>query len=173
MISGWARNAALPDVPVIVELLDDGQIAGRMRADLLREDLRAAGKGSGRHGYRITLSNRLLDGRPHSLRVRIGGTRYELPNGPIAFGPLPPGDPAEAIQQLRSEIHRLNERLDALSDPGGRYLGDVVRRLSERVAALAEVHRESIERELDALRRFAFHLDRTGDARDAEVAVRR
>jgi len=163
VISGWARNAALPALPVSVDLFDGSKLIGRTRADMLREDLRLAGKGSGRHGYRIILSHRLLDGRAHLLRVRIAGSRFELPGGPFAFGPLDPGDPMAEINDLRGEIRRLAERVDALSDPASRYVSDIVRRLSERVAALAEVQRESIERELDALRRFAFADRSHGD----------
>jgi hypothetical protein len=156
VISGWARDGARPDIALTVELLDSGETVSRVRADGFREDLLAAGKGAGRHSYRLPLPTSLLDGRGHSLRVRITGSEFELPNGPIAFGPLPSGDPMIAVQELRNEVHRLTERVDALSDPSSRLLGDVVRRLSERIAALAEIQREAVERELDALRRMAF-----------------
>jgi hypothetical protein len=156
VLSGWARDAALADWAVCVDLLDCGQRISRTRADLPREDLRQAGKGAGRHGFRLILPNSLLDGRLHRLQVRIAGSKFELANGPITFGPLDTADPMTALRELRQDVARLTDRVDALSDPSGAFLNDLVRRLNDRMAALAEVHRERIEGELNALRRFAF-----------------
>jgi hypothetical protein len=156
IIAGWARDVHRPDIPLTIELLDGGQVIARVRADEFRDDLRAAGKGNGHHGYQLPMPIRLLDGQGHTLRVRIAGSKFELPRSPIAFGPLAPHDPAIAMQDLQSEVRRLSERVDALSDPSSRLLSDIVRQLSERMAALAEIQREAIERELDALRRLAF-----------------
>jgi hypothetical protein len=156
VLCGWARDAARPDWPVIVELLDNERPIGRGRADELRQDLVAAGKGSGRHGFRLVLSNTLLDGQSHRLQVRIAGSKFNLPNGPLVFGPQNGADPAVAISALRQEVDRLRDQVTAIVDPSTGVMRELVRRLSERVAALAEVHRESIERELEVLRRFAF-----------------
>jgi hypothetical protein len=163
VVSGWARDAQRPDIPLTIELLEPGQIIDRVRADGFREDLRLAGKGAGYHGYRLTLPRHLLDGQGHTLRVRIAGSKFELPNSPIAFGPLPPDDPAVALNELRTEVRQLTERVNALSDPSSSLLGEIVRRLSERMAALAEVQREGIAREVDALRRLAFVPNRAPD----------
>ena len=156
VVDGWARNAALPDQPVAVELLDGGVPIARGRAARLRPDLLAAGKGSGCHGFRVDLPVDLLDGNTHRLAVRIAGSKFELPGGPVVFGRLAEGDPLTEITVLRSEVTRLRDVVDSLAAPGGQYFTLVLRTLSERLAALAEVQRESVERELDALRRLAF-----------------
>ena len=55
MLKGWAQDSDRPEVPVCLEVLVDGVIAGRTLANVFRADLRAAGMGSGRHSFRFAV----------------------------------------------------------------------------------------------------------------------
>ncbi len=57
---------------------------------------------------------------------------------------------------LRTEVAGLSKLINQVTSPHGEFQGTVIRTLSERLAALAEIQRETVERELDALRAFAF-----------------
>lgn len=87
-VGGWAWDAAHPAAPLDVEIVADGRVIGRVRADLQRRDLAEAGKGSGAHGFIFVLPDRLRDGWPHEIGVRVAGTGVELEGGPrsIACG---------------------------------------------------------------------------------------
>ncbi len=67
---GWAWYPGAPDQPLLVEILVDGQIAGTTQCNVYRADLRAAGIGHGRYGFRYPLPP--LDGRRRaSFEVRV------------------------------------------------------------------------------------------------------
>lgn len=70
---GWARRAGSLE-PVTVHLHLHGERVASVLADRYRDDLEAAGKGQGRHGFEIRLPDgRLPDGRLDGLRVAIAG----------------------------------------------------------------------------------------------------
>jgi hypothetical protein len=50
-IAGWAQNPHLPEMPVCLDILSDGQLIGQVLANRYRADLETAGLGSGRHGF--------------------------------------------------------------------------------------------------------------------------
>ena len=50
-VSGWAQDETAPEIPVCLEILVNGRRAGRVLANAYRADLRAAGLGSGCHGF--------------------------------------------------------------------------------------------------------------------------
>ncbi len=54
-LRGWAQNPDRPEVPVCLEVLVGGKVAARTLANQFRQDLRAAGLGSGCHGFRVDL----------------------------------------------------------------------------------------------------------------------
>jgi hypothetical protein len=54
-LRGWAQDEAAPEVPVELELLCGGQMVTRFLANRYREDLRAAGLGSGCHAFELAL----------------------------------------------------------------------------------------------------------------------
>jgi len=155
-LSGWAWSPSAPERPVVVELFDGDTPIGRAEASLFREDLAGAGKRGGHCGFRLDLPASLLDDRAHSLRVRIANRRIELPGGAIAFGPLTASGLITEIVALRAEVARLAKLVERVASPQGELQASLVRVLSERVAAVAEVQREMVERELDALRAFVF-----------------
>ena len=57
-MEGWAQDAAAPERPVRLEIFADGVLAARVLANRHRDDLAAAGLGSGRHAFRVPLRER-------------------------------------------------------------------------------------------------------------------
>ncbi len=54
-VEGWAQDCAAMEVSVVLEILADGVLVGRVLANAYRADLRGAGIGSGCHAFRFTL----------------------------------------------------------------------------------------------------------------------
>ncbi|HKR02405.1 MAG TPA: hypothetical protein VJT09_17140, partial [Pyrinomonadaceae bacterium] len=82
MIWGWAYDATRPNEPIEVEIYADEMLVATIPASCLRPDLSAAGKGDGRHAFCIHIPNRLKDGEPHSVRVKVAGSDFELSGSP-------------------------------------------------------------------------------------------
>jgi Hint domain len=53
-IAGWAQNADAPEAPVCLDIFANGKFLGRVLANRHRDDLKAAGLGSGRHSFAFT-----------------------------------------------------------------------------------------------------------------------
>jgi Tol biopolymer transport system component len=53
--SGWAQWALHPEVPVCLDILAGGKLVGNVLANRYREDVHAAGYGSGFHGFEFLL----------------------------------------------------------------------------------------------------------------------
>jgi hypothetical protein len=54
-VEGWAQQTNAPEIPVCLDIYADGRLVGQTLANLYREDLAAAGLGSGRHGFKFAL----------------------------------------------------------------------------------------------------------------------
>jgi hypothetical protein len=81
VLEGWAWNRAAPDRSVTLDVLIDDAIVGQTVADLFREDLRLAGKGSGYCAFSVSLPLTIISMRreiPVSLRDCATG----MPAGP-------------------------------------------------------------------------------------------
>lgn len=75
-LAGWAWQEG-ESKPVSVDILADGNIVATAVAELYRDDLKAAGIGSGRHGFDVEA--RPLGLAPSAvLTVRISGRNFEL-----------------------------------------------------------------------------------------------
>ena len=75
-LRGWAQNVSAPEVPVELEILGaDGSQIGRILANAYRPDLRAAGLGSGCHGFSVPLP----PGLPRGVTVRRIADQQLLP----------------------------------------------------------------------------------------------
>jgi hypothetical protein len=153
---GWVWSPSFPDSRVTVELWEGERRIDRTHASIYREDLARAGKGTGSCGFRLELPLSLLDDQLHSLRVKVENSQYDMPGGKITFGPLVASALLDEVVALRNEVGRLAKLVNQVVSPQGVFQGMVIQTLSERSAALAEIHREAVERELDALRAFAF-----------------
>jgi hypothetical protein len=152
---GWIMNHAEPEHAVMVELFDGVERLDRRSADIFRGDLANSGKRGGHCAFCFELPATLLDGRAHLLRVRIAGSALELTNSPVGFGPLAATALIQEISSLRTEVQRLSHAVDFAVAPDGAFQSGLVRDLCDRVAAYAEIQREMIESELDALRAMA------------------
>ena len=53
-----------------------------LTADLLREDLRDLGVGTGRYGFIFPVPRSIRDGKPHLISLKIAGTDFELKTSP-------------------------------------------------------------------------------------------
>jgi len=161
VLTGWVWSPSFPNRRVAVELWEGERRIDRTHASTYREDLARAGKGNGSCGFRLELPLSLLDDQLHSLRVRVENSQFEIPGGKITFGPLIASALLDELIALRNEVGRLAKLVNQVVSPQGEFQGTVIQTLSERSAALAEIHRESVERELDALRAFAFDMANT------------
>jgi hypothetical protein len=98
-LSGWAFDAAQPNTPVRLELLDNGVLLRTIVANSYRADLAASNKGSGRCAFTCHFPAPLDNSITHVLQVRRAGdspgehavfpgsVRLLLPQ-PAAPGPL-------------------------------------------------------------------------------------
>ena len=84
-IRGWAVDPDRPNRRVHVVALSEGQVIAEALANLLRPDLLQAGRGDGRHGFRLRLPPSLLDGEIRTVEVRAiaGGTPAPLKRGEV------------------------------------------------------------------------------------------
>lgn len=73
ILAGWAQNEDRPEVPVCLDVLLDGAYLTSLLANRYREDVRAAGLGSGTHGFELRLP------RPGRVEVRRATDHALLP----------------------------------------------------------------------------------------------
>jgi GT2 family glycosyltransferase/glycosyltransferase involved in cell wall biosynthesis len=67
LLMGWVFDAARPDESISIQVYDGQTLLGEGKADLFRVDLKDAGMGNGRHGFKICLLKPIDDGRDHRL----------------------------------------------------------------------------------------------------------
>ena len=82
-VSGWAFDPDAPDRPVEIRVLIGGVEHCRIAASDFREDLKAAGKGNGAHGFNAPFEEPI---NPASVSVRFaetGNLLDDLQPGPI------------------------------------------------------------------------------------------
>jgi hypothetical protein len=167
-VTGWVWNSAVPEAALGVELYDGAQCLARAVAEQYRPDLEMAGKRKGACGFALEVPVAVLDGAAHSLHVRVAGYGMELPNSPVAFGPLHLGALTDEVSRLQGQVARLAARVEQTVAPDGRFQTELIRLLAERVAALGDIQVEMVAREMDALR--ALHRGAALPAIDAEAA---
>ncbi|WP_439558304.1 T9SS type A sorting domain-containing protein, partial [Dyadobacter sp.] len=81
-VKGYAWDKNYPDKVLTVELLDGNTVVGTTNANAYREDLFAAGMGTGKYGFSLPLPASLKDGQSHTLSIRIKGTGVLLASSP-------------------------------------------------------------------------------------------
>jgi hypothetical protein len=72
-------------VPLRVDIYNGEKVVATVVADKFRDDLYAANKGNGRHGFSLPLPDVFKDGQPHSVSVKVSGTDYSLNDSPQNF----------------------------------------------------------------------------------------
>jgi hypothetical protein len=77
-VSGWARDEAFPELPVLLEILAEDQLIGTVLACDFRAELRAAGLAEGRCAFTFNAAERLRPEQIASLRVRRAADGAEL-----------------------------------------------------------------------------------------------
>ena len=88
-IAGYVWDRAKPNEPAVVEISMDGQLIGKVTANLLREDLLDKGYGTGRYGFRFELPAAARDGREHWVMAVAVGAPQEM-SGPHVLKCPPP-----------------------------------------------------------------------------------
>lgn len=91
-ITGWAFDAREPGQRVVVEVLSEGILIAQATADGLRPDLAQSGKADGACAFRLPVPSALLDGRTHTVAVRVRGTSEVLPGAVTTFQAPPAYD---------------------------------------------------------------------------------
>ncbi len=81
-IRAWAWEPSRPEETVDIDVLDGDALVVTQTADVYRGDLLAAGKGNGSHGFELRTPSRLRDGEPHTIRLRVAGSSFDLTNTP-------------------------------------------------------------------------------------------
>lgn len=81
---GWASPTDGRE-PAIVDIIVDGEHAGRVMADQYREDLRSSGIRDGRAGFTFKLADHYCDGKAHAVDARIADTSNSLTQSPQSF----------------------------------------------------------------------------------------
>ncbi len=68
-VLGWAVNTDEPDQPVNISVFAGDMLVGHGRADIFREDLKLAGYGDGRHGFKVVLDRRSFGKNATNLTI--------------------------------------------------------------------------------------------------------
>jgi GT2 family glycosyltransferase len=69
-VEGWAYNQALPDDPLVMQVLIDGRRLCSVTCDLVRQDVSAAGYRSQNAGFHVAIPPGLRNDRNHLLEFR-------------------------------------------------------------------------------------------------------
>ena len=77
-IFGWVLDEHRRDSAISVDLYDRHEFVMTIVANQFREDLRDAGFGNGRHGFRIQTPSQFKDGQSHELSISITGTKVKI-----------------------------------------------------------------------------------------------
>ena len=113
-IQGWVWNKNTPNVPLRVDILVNGAVFAQPMADQFRQDLKDAGKGDGRHAFKLELPPRLKNGRNNTVTVRVTGTNFFLGANNRVFNCPNPIDNAQFfVTQHYADF------LSRQPDPGG------------------------------------------------------
>ena len=86
-IAGWARDPAAPAAAVPLEILIDGVLLCPIVAGDHRDDLAAAGIGTGHHAFSLALADPLPPGRAALVHVRHAIDGRALPDSPRSLPP--------------------------------------------------------------------------------------
>lgn len=97
VVSGWAWLPDYRNTPVVLEVLDRGELIAIAVADGFSAELRRAGIGDGRHAFHVDLPAPLDPRVPHRLVVRRAADGLALPGCPVE---LAPRHPSSALTQI-------------------------------------------------------------------------
>ncbi|WP_442513757.1 tetratricopeptide repeat protein [Pseudomonas promysalinigenes] len=112
---GWAVDPRNSLDRVTVEILCNGNVVGRGKANEYRQDLKEAGLGDGYHLFRIKLSYEIYDGEAHTLQARNTSNNVFLTGSDLVLPPHPPRVTYPVIprtdgERLISELYQASAR---------------------------------------------------------------
>lgn len=154
MMVGWVFNLTFPEDEVEVELLDGDRVIATALASRYRGDVQGQHPEGGNSGFELPLTYDLVDGRVHSLRVRVVDSGYELANSPVLFGP-------SAANTLITEILRIREVTSTLDKRLAEFpatFETLARELLGRFEAFYSIQRDAFERELQEVKKAALGM---------------
>ncbi len=151
-IVGWVAEPGVPDSPIAVEAFLDGLRVGASAADDSRPDVARQGLGE-RHGFRISLPERLTTGR-HELEVRTvaGGRRVPLASDCVVLdagrSPVAGVELHEPPAGAHADAARPSH---ALLGAGGWLFPWSSERASDTLRGARPMPRAALERQLDRI----------------------
>jgi hypothetical protein len=86
LIEGWAYLPESPDVRVVLAIVDNGAMIGKVVADRHRIDLKNAGIGDGRHGFSFAIPSGLSDAVSHEIAIHRVSDWSLVHGAPVILG---------------------------------------------------------------------------------------
>lgn len=110
-LAGWCQYDGGSQDPVSLIITVNGQLVGRVIANLFREDLQSAGIGRGRHAFNWTFAEPLSLTEKQVIRVWRELDGLDLPGSPVTLDPPPEfdGTTQAAISNLLARYQRPEE----------------------------------------------------------------
>lgn len=102
---GWALDPKNPLDRVTVEILCNGNVVGRGKANGYRQDLKEAGVGDGYHLFQIKLSYELYDGEAHTLQARNTANNVLITGSNLILPPQPATVTYPVISRKDGELY--------------------------------------------------------------------
>jgi len=84
-ITGWAWDANSPDEPLRLDVIVNGELLDSCVAATHRQDLEKAGKGNGKHAFRLPLPPYMCDGKQHTVSIKVANSDVLINKTPVNF----------------------------------------------------------------------------------------
>ena len=154
---GWAWNQSLPYDPILVELMGNGAVLARVRADLFDMELVRNNIGNGMHAFRVQL-DKLPDGPyPLIISARIAGGGPEI-SGQFEF--KAPGELKGVVAD--TAFHDFEGNLDGVRN--GKVCGWIWNRCLPDEPALVSLYDGSVHIGSAVASEYRADLDQAGKA---------
>lgn len=114
-ITGWAQGGT--DVPVALQVIDNGVVIASVLANRHRADLEQAGIGTGRHGFDVLIPGGLSPLTRHTIQVTRESDGAELPGSPTVIEAVGTFEPAleQAVANSIASLEVADEQARSLS----------------------------------------------------------
>ena len=83
VVAGWAKSKTSQDPPKVQFYIDD-KLIDTAAATTLRPDLTSWS--TGRHGFSFKMPAAYKDGLPHTVKIKVAGSNYDVPFSQTAPG---------------------------------------------------------------------------------------
>ncbi|MGX9966009.1 hypothetical protein ACVFYP_21965 [Roseomonas sp. F4] len=155
LVRGWAADPDLPDQPLLVDILVDGEHRGSVIADVWRQELQALRPDLASHGFIFRFPSPISrqDGREHKVSAVIHGRNLELAHSPWFVSRATPENPPRLVPTRKPPERKdavLATKLPPSPQPDAHLAGlqETNRVLSERLSQVEEV-RGKLQAELE------------------------